>query len=46
MKENMVLSAHREGVIPFLLFDRVNNVQPLTITIRIKIDNINVTITN
>jgi hypothetical protein len=42
----MGLCAHSEGVIPFSLFDRVNNVQPLTITIRIEIDNINVTITN
>jgi hypothetical protein len=42
----MGLCVHSEGVIPILLFDRVNNVQPLTIIIRIKIDNINVTITN
>jgi len=42
----MGLWAHSEGVIPTLLFDRVNNVQPLTIIIRIEFDNINVTITN
>ncbi len=45
MKEKWVLSADTEGY-TIHTFNRVNKVQPLTITIRIKIDNINVSITN
>ena len=30
----------------YTTFDEVNKVQPLTVTIRIEFDNINVTITN
>jgi hypothetical protein len=42
----MGLCVHNEGVTPYPTIYEVNKVQPFTITIRFKIDNINVSITN